>query len=109
MTHPDRDERLTFAASLLLFSTALDIRLEDTFAGFGYLIAFWQEVGAVLKASWERPPCRIPGDRPKTNWRDYVSQLDWECLRTTQEELETLSERTMSRFCFERVQTAPKM
>lgn len=105
-TRPDRDESLTFVASLLLLSTASDIRSEDSFAGLGYLIAFWQEVGTFLKAFWGRPTRRTPGDRRKTNWRDYVSQLDWECLRTTQEELEALSERTMSGFCFERDQAS---
>ncbi|XP_029699378.1 delta-1-pyrroline-5-carboxylate synthase isoform X4 [Takifugu rubripes] len=41
---------------------ASDIRSEDSFAGLGYLIAFWQEVGTFLKAFWGRPIRRTPGD-----------------------------------------------
>lgn len=86
MTFCDRDERLILAASLLLLSTASYFRSEDTYTGFGYLACLSGCFFFYLKAFWEHPTNRTTGGRPKTNWGDYFSQLDWERLRTTQEE-----------------------
>jgi len=37
------------------------------------------------------PPGRRLRGRTRTLWRDYISHLDWEHLRTPQEELESVS------------------
>lgn len=33
---------------------------------------------------WGRVPGMRPQGRPKTRWRDYISQLDWECSGSPQ-------------------------
>lgn len=37
------------------------------------------------------PTGRMPQDRPRICWRDYVSQLAWACLSILSEELEDAS------------------
>lgn len=67
----------------------------------------WRECdsGSLKKASW----CWVIPDTPiglkpqnKTQWRDYISQLDWEHLGITQEELEFCLKKTGLTFsaCF---------
>lgn len=34
---------------------------------------------------------RRPQGRPRTQWREYLSNLAWECLGIPQEELETVA------------------
>ena len=38
-----------------------------------------------------RPTGRRPGGRPRTGWRDYISQLAWGRLGVPQEELENVA------------------
>lgn len=44
----------------------------------------------LLQVFWTHPT-RRPWGRPRTHWRDYISHLDWECLRIPQEDLEKVT------------------
>ena len=44
--------------------------------------------GEVFRA---RPTGRRPRGRPRTRWRDYVSQLAWEHIRTPRKELDKVA------------------
>lgn len=43
-------------------------------------------------ASWARPTGRRNWSRPRTQWRDYIHQLEWERLRLPLEELENVAD-----------------